>query len=887
MSVQHSLNASSRLLLLLMGLTLMSACPASTTPDSPPAQPARPANDDTQPKPSALTSSAAIAPRRVILFIGDGMGLPAVTGAAYLKGRPLEMMKLPHVSFMRTHEHEFLTTDSAASATAFATGEKTHFEGVSVKPGTTQAQETDPEHHWTHMVAHAQRLGLRTGLVATSRINHATPAAFAAHRHHRSSYEEIALDMSRSGVDVLLGAGSQYFTSRKDGLNLFDAMREQGYAIATDAETLKAQANQAKRLVGLLHPKDMPSITEGGRAMSLAQLTAEAIKVLDRDNPNGYFLMVEGSQIDWEEHAMSGEPALRETLDMDEAVGVARAYAAERQDTLIVVTADHETGGLSILDPPSLERFVKVFGSVEAANAAAATTYPGAKAPVADALSTIKLGDAATFGPPEAPEAALVTSFGHLSVASRKAWTKDDSFLATHTNTMVPLFAQGAGAAKITTVEDNADLGRALVALLEQGVKAAPSASPPDTQPATQALTKPKNIILMIGDGMGLASVSAAFYAHGSLNMLQTPVKGFVSTHGADRVVNDSAATATALATGHRTRYGAVGMMIKDGKLSSTPTALERAEARGMRTGLVTTTTITHATPAAFYAHVEGRGAEDEIAQFMVNMPSRIKDSDGIDVAMGGGASIFSTAQLDELKARGVVIEQRWSADAIPAGTKLLGLYAPKQLDEATKRLKDAPASPTLAAMTQRALDALAPSEQGFFLMVEGGQIDWRLHDQRRDASLIDEVVDFDDAVGVALAYAKAHPDTLVIITADHDHSLSLLDNHYGFSKGHCQAAKRCGGDYPLTEIPLAKTPSARREGFSATALQGKSGAPALILQYAWIVQEATRRANKHLPGPHAAHFVPLMATGPGAAAFGGVQDQPRIGQLIHELLKP
>lgn len=813
------------------------------------------------------------------------MGLPAVTGAAYLKGRPLEMMKLPHVSFMRTHEHEFLTTDSAASATAFATGEKTHFEGVSVKPGTTQAQETDPDHQWTHMVAQAQRLGLRTGLVATSRINHATPAAFAAHRHHRSSYEEIALDMSRSGVDVLLGAGSKYFTSRKDGLNLFDTMRDQGYAIATDAETLKAHASQAKRLVGLLHPKDMPSITKGGRAMSLAELTAEAIKVLDRDNPNGFFLMVEGSQIDWEEHAMNGEPALRETLDMDEAVGVARAYAAKRQDTLVVVTADHETGGLSILDPPSIDRFVKVFGSVEKANAAAATTYPGAEAPVPDALSTVKLGDAAAFGPPEMTDAALVTSFGHLSVASRKAWTKDDSFLATHTNTMVPLFAQGAGADKIAKVEDNADLGRALVALLEQGVKAAPSASPPDTSP--NPTTQPKNIILMIGDGMGLASVSAAFYAHGSLNMLQTPVKGFVSTHGTDRVVNDSAATATALATGHRTRYGAVGMMVKDNKLTSTPSALELAESRGMRTGLVTTTTITHATPAAFYAHVEGRGAEDEIAQFMVDLPSRIKGADGVDVAMGGGASIFSKAQLDALKARGVAIEQRWTSTAIPANSQLLGLYAPKQLDEATARLKTAATSPTLSAMTQRALDALAPSPKGFFLMVEGGQIDWRLHDQRRDSSLIDELVDFDDAVGVALAYAKAHPDTLVIITADHDHSLSLLDNHYGFSKGHCQVAKRCGGDYPLIDIPLAQNPSARREGFSATALQGKSGAPALILQYAWIVQEATRRANKHLPGPHAAHFVPLMATGPGAQAFGGVQDQPRIGQLIHELLKP
>lgn len=877
---------------LLASCAALSLAACSGTPAKP--QPEQtPPPEQTTAKPQQKTAvadeipAARKAPKRIILMIGDGMGLPVITGAAYAKGQPLELLKMPYASFMRTHEHEFLTTDSAASATAFATGHKTHFEGVSVKPGTTKAQETDPTHHLEHMVAQAKSLGLRSGLVATSRINHATPAAFASHRAHRGSYEEIALDMSTSGVDVLIGGGRQYFAKRKDGLDLLSKMRdEQGYSIADTADALLTQSKTSKKLVSLLHDKDMPSISEGGRAMSLAKMTEAALQSLDLDNEQGFFLMVEGSQIDWEEHAMNGPGAIAETLDFDEAIGVATKYAQGRDDTLVIVTADHETGGLSILDEPAIERFVKVFGSFDAANKAAATTFPGAKAPVPDALSRVELAEPSSFGPREKEHASLVTSYGHLSIASRKAWTKDDSFIATHTNTMVPLFAQGVGAAQIATVQDNADLGQAIFDMLASNAKQTPLAPAP-----TLPDQPPKNIVLMVGDGMGLASITAAFYVNGELEMLDAPVKGFVSTHATDRVVNDSAATATALAIGHRSRYGAVGVYPKDGQLISATSALELAESYGMRTGLVTTTTLTHATPAAFYAHVSGRGDEPEIAKYLVDLPSRIKGSDGIDVALGGGQVIFSKANLDALKARGVTIETTFSDAPIPANQQLLGLYAPKQLAEAHLRLdpKQAQGQPTLASMATRALNALqpkSPEDKGFFLLIEGGQIDWRLHDQRRDKTLIDEITDFDNAVKVVKDFAKTHGDTLVIITADHDHSLSLLDNHYGFSKGQCQAAKACGGTFEPTLIPLSTQANARREGFAQTELQGTSGTPQLILQYAWIVQEAKLRAKSHLPGPHAAHFVPLMAYGPSAARFSGFTDQPEVGQRIQALIR-
>ena len=291
------------------------------------------------------------------------MGAPVVSAAAYAKGAPLEMMQMPHTSWLRTHEYEFVTTDSAASATALSTGHKTHFEGVSVAPGTGADREGQADSHLSHMVEASRAAGWRSGLVATSRIVHATPAAFAAHRAHRGSYEQIALDMADSGVDVLLGAGTRYFGNRSDKVDLLQGLRDKGYTVATDAAQVAEAAGSATKLVGLMHDKDMPSVSaEEPRAMSLAQMTQAAIDVLDCDNERGFFLMVEGSQIDWHEHAMDARGAVMETLDFDEAVGIARRYASERDDTLVIVTADHETGGLSLLDHPTIDPYIEQLG---------------------------------------------------------------------------------------------------------------------------------------------------------------------------------------------------------------------------------------------------------------------------------------------------------------------------------------------------------------------------------------------------------------------------------------------------------------------------------------------------------------------------------------------
>ena len=449
--------------LLLLALLMGTACSKKTVVQAPPVSVAQEqAAAKTQP-PGA--DPAQSPPKRIILFVGDGMGVAALTAAAYVKGHktPLEMMQMPQVTVMRTHEHEFVTTDSAASATAFATGHKTHFEGVSVRPGTLKEQEMDASYHLETLVTAAKRAGLRTGLVATSRIVHATPAAFAAHRINRNSYEEIAQDVSQAGVDVLLGAGSQYFNQRADGQDLLGAMQNQGYAVALDVPSLhQAVEGGAKKLVGLVYKKDMPPLLKEPRSISLAALTDMAIQTLDRENPNGFFLMVEGSQIDWEEHAMNAQGAILETLDFDQAVGAARRYAQGRDDTLVVTTADHETGGLSVLDDEAAKAHVAQFSTQEEmdrrtqADASTGVTYP-------PSMQAHALGTA--FGTQK-----MITTFGYLSMASRALWKdRKESFIATHTATMVPLMAQGKWAERVVQVQDNADLGRLLRAMILHG----------------------------------------------------------------------------------------------------------------------------------------------------------------------------------------------------------------------------------------------------------------------------------------------------------------------------------------------------------------------------------------------------------------------------------
>jgi alkaline phosphatase len=761
-------------------------------------------------------------------MIGDGMGAAAVSAASYAKGAPLEMATFAHTSFLRTHEHEYVTTDSAASATAYATGEKTHYEGVSVKAGTPAGREEDASTHMETMVELARSKGWGTGLVATSRIVHATPAAFAAHRANRSSYEQIARDMHGAGVDVMLGAGSRYFQDREDGEDLLAAMAEGGYAVAKTAPEVRAAVDAgAERLVGLMHEKDMPFVLEGGRAMSLEQMFGAAVEVLDGRERDGWFLMVEGSFIDWEEHAMNGEGTIAETLDFDAAVAAARRYAAGRDDTLVIVTADHETGGFSPMDGADAMGLAEALGGMGALDARVkAQEGVSAFPPVVYEVRV----DGAVGSGLDGASGVLAATFGHLSVASRAYWDKPRHFPATHSATMVPMFAEGVGAAWVSQARDNAELGEMLRRFV--------AGDEVEHREDAFVASAPENVVLMVGAGMGLSTWTAAYYGEGSRAALEAPVRGLAATHPQGGVVGDAASGASALSTGARVGRGAIAVA----KGAELVTLLERAEARGLRTGIVTAGSLTGAGAAAFYAHME-RHDPAEAAAALAGLSGRVEGSDGVDVVMASDAGALTGVQREAL---GEALEV------------------------------DARAS--VEELTARALEKLEAAGGRFVLVVVDPSVGERLGQLDRTRGVVERAAAFDAAAGRAFGFARRRGDTAVVVTADTDQTLSVLDTHYGFSEGWCGAAKRCGGDFELVEVEV-RGEVERGEGFADEAVR-KGWAPTkMILQYAWLAQVG--KDEKGLEGARTATFVPVFAYGPGAEVLRGFSGQAEVGAVL------
>lgn len=276
---------------------------------------------------------------------------------------------------------------------------------------------------------------------------------------------------------------------------------------------------------------------------------------------------------------------------------------------------------------------------------------------------------------------------------------------------------------------------------------------------------EPKNIILMIGDGMGFnileateAEYSAKLY-QGTLSMNHLPLQSSQCTYSTSSAVTDSAAGATALATGYKTGNGVVSM---DSTVENEyKTILEIAAEKGKSTGVVATKDITDATPAAFTAHAPSRSHNLQIAGQQLE-----KLADGtLDVVLGGGSSQYENASnaetMADAKKSGLTYTNSWR-QAQKAHLPLAGLFEGGNLNTADDD------TPTLAEMTDLALSLLADNEEGFFLMVEGSQIDTAGHDNNLEREM-KEAYDFDCAIAVAMKYVALHPDTVLIVTADHE----------------------------------------------------------------------------------------------------------------------
>lgn len=289
-------------------------------------------------------------------------------------------------------------------------------------------------------------------------------------------------------------------------------------------------------------------------------------------------------------------------------------------------------------------------------------------------------------------------------------------------------------------------------------------------------MKKVKNIIIFIGDGMGLAQVAASSYKlngiDGKFEMEKFPITGLVKTHAADKLITDSASGATAMSTGYKTNVGMVGMTPDS---LSKKTIFEAAIGKGIKTGLVVTSHITDATPSSFIAHVPQRSMQNEIAEQMVNSE--------LTVILGGGKSRFIP---EENKGSEREDNKNLILDAIDNGfdyvdsrealnesksDRLLGLFAMNGFEFNEKE-------PTLAEMTEKAIEILSQNDDPFVLMVEGSQIDWRGHDNDFEG-VVKQTKLFDDAIKVGRKFAENHTGTLVIVTADHETGgLTLTDEH-------------------------------------------------------------------------------------------------------------
>ncbi len=277
-------------------------------------------------------------PKNIILMIGDGMGITQISSGMYSNGNKLNLERFKVIGLHKTYSASSLITDSAAGATAFACGKKTYNGAISVDPDT-QSMVT--------ILEEAEALGLKTGLVATSTIVHATPAAFIAHSKTRKDYEGIAEDILDVDVDLLIGGGLESFEKRKkDHRNLTEELRKKGYTVYSYADKKIDQLDLGgvEKFV-YFTAEGQPEKYSQGRdyLVPAAQLAPKFL-----NNDKGFFMMIEGSQIDWGGHANDADYIISEMIDFDRAVGKVLDFAEKDGNTLVIVTADHETGGFAI-----------------------------------------------------------------------------------------------------------------------------------------------------------------------------------------------------------------------------------------------------------------------------------------------------------------------------------------------------------------------------------------------------------------------------------------------------------------------------------------------------------------------------------------------------------
>ena len=329
-------------------------------------------------------------PQNVILIVGDGMGVAQVYSSVVAQGDSSAFFRFPITGFSRTYSYNRYTTDSGAGGTALMTGYKVENQHIAFGP--------NGEWYKSFLSRAKAEKGMKAGFVVTSSVLDATPAATYAHASYRKAFDTISMHMAQCGFDVMIGGDRDHFlpANRKDGKAPLDTLRKAGYTLVFDTAAL-AKAKAAP-LCALLTDGNPPAAPQRGDM--LRRGVDYALRTLP--NKRGFVLMVEGSQIDWAAHDNDTAHLAAEMVDFEEVLRQVLDFAAKDGNTLVVVTADHETGGLSLLN-----------GSI-----------------------------------------AEGTNRMHFATGS-------------HSGVMVPVFAYGPGAELFSGIQQNTDIARKIMRLLQ------------------------------------------------------------------------------------------------------------------------------------------------------------------------------------------------------------------------------------------------------------------------------------------------------------------------------------------------------------------------------------------------------------------------------------
>ena len=300
--------------------------------------------------PASMATSDSGPAKNIILLIGDGMGLTQISSAFYYKDSLPHYARFNNIGLMKTSSTVRIT-DSAAGATAFSAGEKTYNGAIAVNTDTVAVPT---------ILEMLSKEGWKTGLLSTSSITHATPASFYAHVKSRGMQEEIATQLTTSDVDFIAGGGYGYFADsvRSDGENLLKTMQSKGYSV--NISHLDETISSKSKYACLLGRSELPSVLNG-RGDFLPKATSMALEYLSEGD--NFFLMVEGSMIDWGGHANDADFLVSEMLDFDDVIGRALDFAEKDGNTLVIVTADHETGGYTLSSGENYDQIKGTFST--------------------------------------------------------------------------------------------------------------------------------------------------------------------------------------------------------------------------------------------------------------------------------------------------------------------------------------------------------------------------------------------------------------------------------------------------------------------------------------------------------------------------------------------